>query len=438
MTSSNQVLRTVLAKVVCFSLTLSSVPQVVAQTQPLDSIVAVVNDAVITESELNAQLRLVEQQLKQQSVQAPPTDVLRRQVLERMVLTQLQLEMAASRGIQVDDETLNEALRNIAARNNLTLSQFRDVLERDHFDFADFREDLRNQIVIHRLRERMIDSRVTVTDREVSDFLARQGAGAPQDKEYHLAHILIAVPEAASPEQIQTARREAEKVLADLRAGADFSETAIAVSDGQQALEGGDLGWRRSGELPTIFANVVGSMQPGQVSNVIRSPSGFHIVKLVDDRSQKGRAVTQVRIRHILLQADDEASERQARIRLMQLIDRIEAGEDFGTLARAHSSDTSSAPAGGELGWMDPNRLPPPFPEVLSNMAPGDVSKPFKTAYGLHIVQVEDRRQGVESEADDRMRAQELLRARKIDEETEAWLRRVRDEAYVEYHLDRL
>jgi peptidyl-prolyl cis-trans isomerase SurA len=419
-----------------FALLLGSSP--VGAAEHLDGIVAVVNDDVITESDLASELRLVQQQIQQQKVQAPPEQVLRRQVLERLILKRLQLELAAQRGVTVDDDTVNQAIRTIAQQNGLTLPQFRQVLDRDGFDYGAFREDLRDEIIIHRLRQRMVDNRVNVSEREVKDFLASQRRSpAAAGDEYHLAHILIAVPEAASAEQIAAARKKAEDVLAELRSGADFGQTAIAVSQGQQALQGGDLGWRKQGELPTFLVDVATQLRPGQVSDLVRSPSGFHIVKLLDKRSAARHQSNQVHLRHILVRVKEGESEDQARARLEQLRERVQSGEDFASLARAHSEDTETASRGGDIGWTDPSGLPAPFVDVLSRMSEGEVSAPFKSPYGWHIVQLLGRRAQDDTDSFARTRAEQQLHARKVEEETQAWLRQLRDEAYVEYRLDK-
>ncbi len=408
-----------------------------AAIEHLDGVVAVVNDDVITGSDLAAEMRLVEQQLRQQKVQAPAEEVLRRQVLERLISKRLQLELAATRGIQVDDEAVNQAIRTIAQQNNLTVAQFRQVLERDGFDFGEFRDDLRSEITLHRLRQRMVDNHVTVTEREVDDFLASQRRGVGTGDEYHLAHILIAIPEGASAQQIEAARKKAEEVLQRLHGGANFGQTAIAVSEGQQALKGGDLGWRKTGELPTMFVDAVAHLHEGETSDLIRSPSGFHIIKLLEKRGTGRHEVRQAHIRHILLREAGGVSEEQVRRRLDQLRQRILAGEDFAALARAHSQDNSSASHGGDLGWVDPSGLPNPFAEVLSHLSEGQVSEPFKTTYGWHIVQLVGRREQDDSKTFARDQAQQQLRARKIEEETQSWLRQLRDEAYVEYRLEK-
>jgi peptidyl-prolyl cis-trans isomerase SurA len=405
------------------------------QARELDRIVAVVNDDVIVQSELNAAAQTVRQQLEQERRPMPPRQVLERQVLERMIVTRLQLQLANSTGIRVDDETLNRTIQDIAAQNGLSLGQFRDILERDGFSFARFREDIRNEIAINRLQQRQVINRITVTEQEIENFLANQTVQGTEDMRFRLAHILIALPEAASPEQIQAAYARAQEVLEELRAGADFHETAVTFSEGQQALSGGDLGWREAGQIPTLFAEVVVDMGVGEVSEPIRSPSGFHIVKLVD-REGEQHVVTQTQARHILLRPNELVGQAEVRARLEQLAQRIEAGEDFATLARSHSEDPASAANGGSLGWVNPGDLVPQFEDVMNRLAPGEVSRPFETPFGWHVVQVLERRQHDSTEEFQRNRAREMIRARKAEEELEVWLRRLRDEAYVEVRVE--
>jgi peptidyl-prolyl cis-trans isomerase SurA len=418
-----------LASLLVACLALTALPGV--QARELDRILAVVNDDVIVQSELEAAMQVVREQLRQQRAQLPPEQVLQRQVLERVILTRLQLQLATSTGIRVDDETLNRAVQEIAAQNRLSLSEFRDILEADGFSFARFREDIRNEIVINRLQQRQVTNRITVTDQEVENFLANQSAQGTEHTRYRLAHILIATPEAASPEQVQAARAKAEQVLAELRAGSDFHQTAVSVSDGQQALAGGDLGWREAGQLPSLFADVAVQLAPGEVSDLIRNASGFHIVKLVDRQGEE-HVVTQTHARHILIRPDELTTHTDARNRLEQLRERVLAGEEFANLARSHSADPGSAASGGSLGWVNPGDLVPQFEEVMDRLGPGQVSEPFETPFGWHVVQVLERRQHDNTEDVRRARARELIRQRKAEEELEVWLRRLRDEAYVE------
>lgn len=403
--------------------------------QPIDRIVAVVNEDVITQTELEEQMRLVAQQLRGQNTAPPPAAVLQRQVLERIVLARLQLQLAQNFGIQVDDTTLNRALENIAAQNKMSLREFRDVLERDGYRFERFREDIRREIIVSRLRQREVDNRVIVTDQEVDNLLATQAAQGGAEDDYHLSHILLAVPEGASPEQIAAVQREAEALLERLRAGADFSELAISRSDGQQALQGGDLGWRKLAQLPTLFADAVPRMQVGQVSTPIRSPSGFHLIRLNDRRGQatERNVVAQTHVRHILIRPNEVTTASEARLRLERLRERIEGGEDFAELARAHSDDRASATKGGDLGWVSPGEMVADFDRAVAEVPKGAVSSPFRTDFGWHIAQVLDRRDFDNTEEYQRTRAREDVRQRKIEEEYQIWLRRLRDESFVEY-----
>jgi peptidyl-prolyl cis-trans isomerase SurA len=405
---------------------------------PVDRIVAVVNDDVILQSELDEGMRMLKARLAEQNAPMPPDEVLRGRLLQKLTLDQLQLQLAEQTGVRVDDETLNEAIRQIAKDNNLTLAQFRQIIEAEGFRFTKFREDLRKEIIINRLRKQQVNDRIRVTDQEIDSVLATAGEQMVQTEntQYRLRHILIALPEAALPAQIQAARDKAERVLAKLRGGTNFGEAAIEFSDGQQALEGGDLGWRGLDQLPTLFADVVAKMRPGDVSDLIQSPSGFHIIQLADVKGGTTRhVVRQTRVRHILIKTNEMVSDSDARERLSQLKIRLEAGEEFGPLARAHSDDKPSAIEGGDLGWVSPGDMVPQFEEVMNGLAVGETSEPFHTEFGWHVVQVVDRREHDSTADFRRAQARELLRRRKIEEEVALWLRRLRDEAYVETRL---
>lgn len=407
-----------------------------AAAEDLDQIVALVNDDVVMRSELDRQIRRVTSQLQQQGTKVPAPEALEKQVLERLIVGKLQLQLADATGIKVDDETLNQAITNIAKQNGVSLTQFRDILEKDGYEFSVFREDIRDEIKMTRLRQREIDNTVTVTDREVDNYLATQKQQGGIESEYHVAHILVATPEGASADQIEETRTRAQSILETLRGGADFEQTAIARSDGQQALQGGDLGWRKASQLPTIFADVVGRMKEGDISELIRSPSGFHIVKLVGERSSgKQQVIQQTHVQHILIKPNELTSAEDARTRLQQLKLRIEGGADFAELARSNSDDRASSGNGGDLGWVGPGDLVPEFEAVMNALQPGQVSAPFTSQFGLHIVRVLDRRTVDGTNEVRRAQAREAIRERKIDEERETWLRRLRDEAYVEYRL---
>ena len=402
----------------------------------LDRIVAIVNDDIITGSELEARLSRVRGQLRRAGTPLPPPETLRRQVLERLIVDRIQLQIARESGIRIPDETLNQTLLRLAERNQLTLRGFRDALERDGYDFAKFREELRDEIAISEVRKRQVEGRVQVSERDIDDYLStieNQQAGS----EYRIGHILIAVPDGASPEAIAQARERAEGVLGEIRAGADFANMAAANSDGRQALEGGDLGWRKAPDLPTILGDAVLRLPVGEVTDPIRSASGFHLVKLMDKRSgEQPVVVEQTRARHILIVLDELTDEAAARRELAALRERILNGEDFGELARTHSDDPGSAPKGGELGWINPGDTVPVFEKAMDSLEPGGLGEPFKSQYGWHIVQVLERREHDDTEAARRAEALRSLRARKVEEDMQSWIRRVRDEAYVEYRLD--
>ncbi len=400
----------------------------------LDRILVVVNNDVITQSELATEMRTITQQLRQQNIEIPPAEALQKQVLERLIVKHLQMQLAESTGIRVDDDTLARAINTIAQQNNITLSQFREILTRDGFDFAIFRENIRQEIIINRLRQRQVDSRINVTDQAISDFLATQGAqGAGAGNEYHVAQILIGLPEAAAPEKVQAARAKAQQVLDKLRSGASFTDTAVSISQDPQALQGGDLGWRTAAQLPSVFADVVPRMKPGGISDLIRSASGFHIVKLIEQRGGEQHVVKQTRARHILVRPNELTSDKDAQTRLEQLKQRIEGGEDFAGLARSHSEDAATAVNGGALGWTNPGDLDPRFEEAMNTLKPNEVSTPFQSSFGWHIVQVMERRDHDNTEEFRRTQAREAIRQRKIEEETQSWIRSLRDEAYVEY-----
>lgn len=404
--------------------------------EPLNRILAVVNDDVVLASELESRLKIVREQLSGQMEQLPPEDVLRQQVLERIIVDKVQLQLAERNNIKVDDETLNSNLRTIAAQNGVELDEFRATLEREGLDFAAFREEIRNQIILARLHQQTVGSRITVTEQEIDTLLANEQAWGGSEKEYRLGHILIAVPEGATPEQLRAAQQKAEEIVADLRGGADFATTAVSVSAGQTALEGGDLGWRKAGQLPTLLAETVHTMQPGAISDPIRAGGGFHIVKLQELRGGGRHVITQTHVRHILLSADELLPEHEVVNRVEQLRERIVGGEDFATLARSHSKDKVSASKGGDLGWSNPGDLVPQFEEAMNALAINQVSYPIETRFGWHIIQVLERREHDSTDEFKRNQVRELIRKRKTDEELALWLRRLRDEAYVEFRTE--
>lgn len=416
------------------ALLLLNAPLQAAVTE-LNSIVAVVDDDVITRVELDQRVLDLSQQLRQQGAQLPPRNLLERQVLERMIVENLQLARAKQLGIQVGDEQLNGIITNIAQENGLSLNQLRDALAADGVNFAFFREQIRNEVLISRVRSNQVENNVHVSPAEVDSFLAGQRNDDEQQSEYRLRHILVNMPSNATPEQIAEARNKADNLYRQLREGADFANLAISFSDGQQALEGGDLGWRRAAQLPTLFAEIVQGMTVGGISEPIRSNNGFHLLQLADKRGEARHIVRQVNARHILIKAGELVSDEEARLRLLRLRERLVSGGDFAELARANSEDPGSAANGGSLGWADPEIYVQEFRNTLLELPEGQISQPFKSQFGWHIMQVIGWREHDGTDEARRNQAFQALRQRKTEEAMQNWLRSLRDEAYVEYRL---
>jgi peptidyl-prolyl cis-trans isomerase SurA len=397
-------------------------------------VLVVVNDEVIVESELKARLEEVRTRIAAQKIQAPPENVFIKQVLDRLVVEHLQQQLAKKAGIDVTDAQLETALGSIAQQNHLSVPDLYATLEKEGTSRAQFRAQVRSQIATQQLLEREIGNRVFVSDAEVENFLANQ-ENRDGGTEYNISHILISLPESASPEIIQETAARAQALQKSLRDGADFGQAAVANSQGQNALEGGNLGWKKSGQLPTLFLNAARNMQPGEVSDVLRSPGGFHILKLVDKRGGK-RSVTvkQTHARHILINTNEIVSADDAQRRLAQLRQRIDNGEDFAKLAKSNSEDTASAANGGDLGWVNPGQTVPEFEQAMNALKPNEISKPVRTPYGYHLIQVLERRERDITDERDRADARQQIHERKSDERYEQWLRQLRDEAYVEYH----
>lgn len=401
----------------------------------LDRIVAVVNEEVITQDELDRRLELVKKQLARQGTEPPDSEALRRQILERLIMDRIQLQYARQTGLRIDDFQLDRAIAAIAEQNRMTVAQFREVLARDGVDYADFREEIREEMVLARLREREIDSKITVSEGEIDNFLATQ-ATQITGGEFAVSHILVRVPEQATSGEIQARRARAEAALAELRAGKPFPQVAAVYSDAPDALQGGFLGWRPLSRLPELFAEVVAKLNPGEVSDILRSPNGFHILRLEDRRGPGAPVqVTQAHVRHILVRPGETLSEDEARTRLLQLRERIVNGADFAELARLHSEDPSAS-QGGDLGWVSPGDTVPQFERVMESLQPGEVSEPVKTPLGWHLIQVLERRTGDMPKERERVLARQSIKARKADEAYEEWLRQLRDQAYVEVRLE--
>lgn len=402
----------------------------------LNSIVAVVNDDIILSSELENATRAIERQLNEKGTAIPDRAVLDKEVLDKLVMESLQLQLAATNGITIDDSQLNTEIKELAENNGVSMTEFRNILESDGYSYQDFREDLRKQLTIMQVRRMMVASTIKVNDQEIDNLLATLKSSGQGDVEYHLGHILIAIPEAASPAEIQATEARAENTLQRLRGGADFAEVALVVSDSQTALEGGDLGWRNLGQLPSMFLDTVKSMQVGDISDLIRSSGSFHIIKLLGKRGDERHFVEQTRARHILIKTDEVNTDEDVQTRIEQLEIRLRSGEDFATLALANSQDTLSASRGGDLGWVNEGDTVPEFEEAMSNLAPGEISKPVKSEFGWHLIQVQERRTHDSTEEYERTKVRDLIRAKKYEEELFLWLRRLRDESYVEYRLD--
>jgi peptidyl-prolyl cis-trans isomerase SurA len=415
-------------------------PRAARQAQRIvlvDRIVAVVGREVITASELTGRREVTERQLQRQGTPLPERGILERQILERLIIDKAQLQLAADNGIRVEEGQLDRALERIAENNNMSLSAFRQFLEKDGVPFDKFRDEVRQQILIQRLREREVDERIDVSDSEIDQFLDDSKASSGSRSEYNLAHVLVRVPEQASPEQIEQARQKAEKARGESASGADFAKVAASYSDAPDALQGGGMGWRAEDRLPEIFAGAVKLLRPGQTSPVLRSPGGFHVVKLLERRGTgEGAPVEQTRVRHILVRTSEVTSEADARRRLADLRERIvTGGADFAELARLHSAD-GSASRGGDLDWLLPGDTVPDFERAMSALKPGEVSQPFKSPFGWHLVQVLERRAAALTQDRRRLQARLALKERKADEAFQEWLRQLRDRTYVEMRLE--
>ncbi len=402
----------------------------------LDRIVAVVNDDVVLQSELDREVRSIEQKLAQVGAPDMPGNEIRKQALERLILEKLQLAEARKIGATVDDETLLLAMNNIAKQNGLSLGELAAALEEQGMSMDEYRDELRKEITLQRLRNREVISRIQVTKAEVDNYLAHAEENPGGRDAYHLRHILIATPDGASSEEIAAARKKAEDIIQRLKNGEDFAALATRYSAGQQSLEGGDLGWLEAGQVPTLFAKDLATMEKGEVRGPYQAASGFHIIKLEDYKGGDKNIIRQTHARHILIRTDELTSDQDARNRLEQLYQRIKGGEDFATLARAHSDDKGSAIKGGDLGWVSPGDLVPKFEEVMDALPINGLSKPFRTQFGWHIVQVLERRDHDATEEVKRDKAKLALRKRKADEALQLYLRKLRDQAFVEIRLD--
>lgn len=406
-----------------------------AKIEPLDRIVAVVDKDVVMESELTSRIESVQRQLSSRNITMPPESVLKKQVLEQLILENLQLQMGQRGGVRVDDWALNDAISKIAKRNGLSVEEFKKNLEADGLSYAKTREEIRREMIINRVRQRQIAERIQISEQDIDNFLKSPEGQASMKIEYRLGHILVATPDNPTPEQVKKAEKEANDIYARLEKGANFEEMAISYSKGQNALKGGDLGWRSADQLPTLFAEQAMNMKKGNVSAPVRSPGGFHIFKLNDSRGNETFMEEQVHVRHILIKPNEIRSDLEAQMLAKSLYDRIESGEEFSELAKAYSDDTGSALNGGDLNWISPKTLVPEFQKVMKETPEKVISEPFKSSYGWHVLQVLGKRDSDISNQVRRNKVREILGNRKFEEELQVWLREIRDQSFVEIRL---
>lgn len=411
--------------------------------QAADSIVAVVNNEVITRQELAERMRQVEARMKNQGIAMPPPAEFQKQLLERLIVDRAQMQLAKESGIQVDDAMLDRAVARIADQNKMSLQEFRNRLEREGTPFAKFREEIREEITMQRVREREVDNKIQISESEVENYLATESALRKDQQEINLSQILVRIPENASAEQIAARRQRAEEVLRQLNAGADFAKLAATYSDASDALKGGELGWRNQDRLPQIFLDVVANLKQGEISPLVKSANGFHIIKLSGKRAvsvvKAGAAVPmveQTHVRHILIKVNQIVVASDARRKLTELKQRLDnKAAKFEDLAKLFSNDLSAS-KGGDLGWIYPGDTVPEFERAMNALKPGEVSEPIESPFGFHLIEVLERKTDDVSQERQRLLARQVIRERKLDEATQDWLRQIRDRAYVEYRLE--
>jgi peptidyl-prolyl cis-trans isomerase SurA len=412
-----------------------------AAARLLDRVVAVVNDEVITSGELDRRMTQIEAQLRHQNIPAPSADVLKKQVLDRLVLDRAQLQLARENGVRVDDASVNSAIARMADVNHMSVQNLRTQVESDGQDFDSFREDMRNEIAMVRLRDHEVEARIQVSEGEIDNLLAEQLNAKPDEVEYRVSQILLEVSEIASPERVEQARRKAVDLVEQARSGVDFARLAVGYSAAPEALQGGDLGWRTADRLPNVFVDAVKDLKPGELAAIVRSPIGFHILKLLDRRMARASPlstapVDQTHVRHILLRVSEAMPETEVKRRLGDLRERLVKGkQDFAQLARLYSVDPSST-RGGDLGWLYPGDTVPEFEQATKALAVKEISQPIKTPFGWHLIQVLERKTEQASADRNRLTARQILRDRKLEDAMQEWLRQLRDKTYVEYRAD--
>ncbi len=407
--------------------------QAASAIQPIDQIAAIVNDDVITRGELDQRYKKAVEQLRKQNIQLPPRKLLEQQTLERIITERAMLQHAKKSGLRVDPAQVERAVQRIAEQNKMNLDQLKAALANDGVSFDQFREKISNEILVTRVREREVESRLSISDAEIDSYLKSQ-TDLGKDEEFNLSHILVTVPENASPEQTQARRSRAQDIVNELAKGVAFEQLSATYSDTPNALEGGSLGWRNAGQIPSLFLDTVRNLKPGQSSDLIKSPNGFHIIKLNDKRGKDvPTVITQTRARHILIKPSELTSESDAINRLTQIRERIEqGGEKFENMARQYSEDAGSAARGGELNWVNPGDTVPEFERAMNALKPGELSQIVQSPFGWHLIQVQERRQQDVTAERQRLLARQSIRERKADEAVDDWVRQIRDEAYVE------
>lgn len=415
-----------------FTLSLTSVH---AEVQILDRVVAVVDNKVVAQSELDTRMQEVTQRLEQRGYAMPPRDVLQKQILDQLIAETLQLGIAERYGVVIADEEINNAIRDIMQSNGWNEEEFMQNVQRDGMTLNEFRGTMRRQITMQNISQGLVTRRIRVTEQEIDNFLKSADAQVWASPDYHLGHILIALPSSPTSEAIAAAEEKANQLYEKLNAGANFAEAAISNSSGPSALEGGDLGWRKSSQLPTLFAGIANTLEVGQVSRPNRSQAGFHILKLYEKREQNKEIVNQTRARHILIKPSEIMDDSLAKSRLEEIREQILAGEDFGKLAKSYSEDIGSRMSGGDLGWASPGMFTPAFEKKIRETEIDEISEPFKSDFGWHILQVTGRRAEDFTEEAMRGRAQNMLMSRRFEDEMQVWLQELRDEAFIEIKI---
>ncbi len=406
-----------------------------AEIQFLDRVVAIVDGDIILQSELKRRSAVIQQQLQERKTPLPDAEVFRQQVLDKLIIDRIQLKLAADSGIKVSDDELNRTLDRIADSNQLTLAQFKQQLEAEGQNYLEVREQIRSEMLISQVQNRRVNQRIHISDQEVQNFLASEQGRKSAEAQLHLGHIMIPVPSGASPEQLTQAKQQADQVHQQLIAGADFGTTAIAVSKSPEALKGGDIGWRKPSELPEAAAAAVESLQPGQLTQPFRMGGGFHILKMLERRGGEQQLIDQTRVRHILIKPSEIRSNDDAKRLIDDLYQRLQNGDDFAILAKQYSDDPGSGSSGGDLGWTMDGQMVPEFEQVVHATADNAISQPFKSQFGWHILQVQERRQQDFGQQILQNEAREAIRKRKFAESRSTWLREIHAQAYIEIKL---